>query len=470
MSESACPGCLERDALIAEMRRQIEQLQTRVAELEARLGRNSSNSSVPPSANPPAAPPPVVKKPTGRKRGGQPGHPGHRRARLPARRVNHTIKLIPDRCGHCSAPLSPEPSAADPEPTWHQVVEIPPSAAVVTEFQGHARTCACCGKLTRFSIPAEVRRVTFGPRLAAALSYLCGCQHVSARGLEEVAETLFGVPISLGAVVALQQQMSQALAQPHEQLGAEVRAAPAKNVDETGWKLKGVRHWLWVAVAGCAVYLLVQRHRSSAALKALLGEGVAGIITSDRFSAYHAVPIERRQICWAHLKRDFQAMAEAPGKAARLGEKLLDQAAVLFEAWYRVRDGTRTRRWLRKLIEGQIRPKIKALLRQGTRCGHAPSAGVCVSVLDGEEGLWTFASHEGVEPTNNEAERALRTAVIKRKKSFGSDSAWGCEYVARLLSVVQTLRRRGAAVLDYLTEALKSHRHGLPAPPLPAAT
>jgi transposase len=456
--------------VFAQQQARIAALERRVGELERRLGQNASNSSIPPSANPPAAKPPVLKKPTGRRRGGQPGHPGHSRARLPAGRVSHTIKLIPDRCGRCSAPLPAVPSAGDPQPSWHQVIEIPAAAAVVTEFQGHARACSCCGFVTREAIPAELRRVTFGPRLAAALSYLCGCQHVSARGLEELADVLLGVPVSLGAVAALQQQMSQALAQPHEQLGAEARACAAKNVDETSWKLKGVKHWLWVAVTATAVYLLVHRRRSSAALKALLGEGVAGIITSDRWSAYHAVPIERRQICWAHLKRDFQAMAEAPGQAARLGAKLLEQTGALFEAWYKVRDGTRTRRWLHKLIEGQIRPKLKALLRQGCRCGHARGAGVCASILDVEEGLWTFATHEGVEPTNNEAERALRTAVIKRKKSFGSDSAAGCAYVARLYSVVQTLRRRGAWVLDYLTQALDAYRQGLPAPALPAAT
>jgi transposase len=470
MSEPTCPGCRQRDEAIDALQRRVEQLAARVAELEARLAQNASNSSIPPSANPPAAPAPVLKKPTGRKRGGQPGHPGHSRTRLPAARVNHTIKLIPDRCEHCSAPLSVEPSAAEAEPTWHQVIEIPPCAAVVTEFQGHARRCPCCGEITRESIPAEIRRVSFGPRLAAALSYLSGCQHVSARGLEELADVLLGVPLSLGAVMALQEQMSQALAAPHEQLGQQVRLAAAKNVDETSWKLNGVKHWLWVAVAASAVYLLVHRHRSAAALKVLLGEKVPGIITSDRWSAYHAVPIERRQVCWAHLKRDFQAMVDVGGQAAKLGEKLLAQTAALFQAWYRVRDGTRTRRWLRKLVEGQIRAQVKTLLRQGSRCSHAPSAGTCTAILDVEEGLWTFAYHEGVEPTNNEAERALRTAVIKRKKSFGSASVAGCEYVARLYSVVQTLRRRGAAVLDYLSQALDAHRHGLPAPPLPSAT
>jgi transposase len=470
MSEPACPGCRERDALIAVLLQRIEQLEARVRDLEARLGQNSSNSSVPPSANPPSAPAPVVKKPTGRKRGGQPGHPGHSRQRLPAPRVDHTIRLIPDRCGHCSAALPAEPSPADPEPTWHQFIELPRTAAVVTEFQGHARTCPRCGQLSRAAIPAEIRAVTFGPRLAAALSYLSGCQHVSTRGLEEVAETLLDVPISLGCVLALQQQMSDALAEPHRQLGEEVRSAPSKNVDETGWKQNGQKRWLWVAVTATSVFFLVHLRRGAEALKTLLGADVGGIITSDRWSAYHCVPTERRQVCWAHLKRDFQSMVEAGGAAAKVGEDLLVMSGVLFESWYKVRDGTRTRRWLQRRIEELVRPEVQALLRRGSRCSHAPSAGMCASILELEEALWTFAYHEGVEPTNNEAERALRGAVIKRKKSFGNHSASGCEYVARLYSVVQTLRRRGAAVLDYLTQALDAHRHTLPAPELPSAT
>lgn len=470
MSESTCAGCLERDALIAEMRRQIESLQRRVAELEARLGQNSSNSSVPPSANPPSARPPVVKRPTGRKRGGQPGHEGHSRQRLPASRVGHTIAILPDRCEACSTRLPAQAGPADPPPTWHQFVELPRTAAVVTEFQGHARACPCCGLVTRAAIPAEIRRLSFGPRLAAALSYLSGCQHVSTRGLEEVVEALLGVPLSLGTVISLQRQMSDALAEPHRRLGEQVRAAPAKNVDETSWKQNGEKRWLWVALTATTVFLLVHLRRSTEALKALLGEEVPGVITSDRFSAYQAVPRSRRQLCWSHLKRDFQSMVDAGGRAAKVGEDLLVMAGVLFESWYEVRDGTRTRRWLQKRIEELVRPEVQAMLRRGAGCSHAPSAGTCAAMLELEESLWTFAYHEGVEPTNNAAERALRTAVIKRKKSFGSHSAAGCDYVARLLSVTQTLRLRGASVLDYLADALDAHRHGLPAPQLPAAT
>jgi len=188
MSEPSCPGCIERDALVAALRQRVEELERQLKDLQQRLGPTASNSSLAPSANPPGAPPPVVKRPTGRKSGGQPGHKGHRRLRLPPERVRHVIPLIPARCEAWQAPLPQQPSAGDPEPTWHQLAELPKVSAVVKEFQGHARTCPCCGHLTREGIPAEIRAHAFGPRLAATLSYLACSQHVSQRGLEDVSD------------------------------------------------------------------------------------------------------------------------------------------------------------------------------------------------------------------------------------------------------------------------------------------
>jgi len=437
--------------------------------LKQRLGLNASNSSLAPSANPPAAPPPVVKKPTGRKSGGQPGHPGHQRRRLPAARVQHVIALVPSHCEACHAPLPQQPSPADPEPVWHQFAELPKVSAVVTEFQGHARTCPGCGHVTRESIPAAIRAQAFGPRLAAVLSYLSGTHYASQRGLEDAAAVVFGVPLSLGSVTALQEQMSQALAPAHQEIAAEVRPAPVKNVDETGWKQAGEKRWLWAAVTTTAALFVIHLRRGVVGLKALLGEAVQGLIGSDRWSAYQAIPVERRPVCWAHLRRDFQAMIDRGGAAKAIGEDLLFHAAMLFSMWYQVRDGTRRRRWLRRQIEGWLRAEVQRLLERGVACDCVKTAGVCAEILKLEPALWTFARHEGVEPTNNAAERALRPAVLKRKRSFGCQSAAGCRFVERLLSVTQTLRLRQRCVLDYLVEALVAHRHDLPAPKLPVA-
>lgn len=469
MSEPSCPGCRQRDAFIETLQQRLADLERQVRDLQQRLATNASNSSLPPSANPPDAPPPVVKRPTGRKTGGQPGHPGHQRLRLPPERLQHVVPLIPRHGEACHTPLPQPPSPDDPEPVWHQFVELPKVRAVVTEFQGHARTCPDCGHVTREAIPAVIRAHAFGPRLAAVLSYLRASQYVSQRGLEDIGEVVFGVPLSQGSVTALQQQMSAALEPAYQEVAAEVRPARAKNVDETGWKQAGKKRWLWTAVTATAALFVIHLRRGAAGLKALLGEAVEGLVSSDRWSAYLVLPLERRQLCWAHLRRDFQAMMERGDSGAAVGKELLFLTEVLFGLWYKVRDGTRSRPWLLGQVEGRLRAEVRGWLERGAGCGSAKTAAVCREVLKLEPALWTFTRFEGVEPTNNAAERALRPAVLKRKRSFGCYSEDGCRFVERLFSVTHTLRVRQRPILDYLVEALVAHRHGLPAPQLPAA-
>ncbi|HEY7423202.1 MAG TPA: DUF6444 domain-containing protein [Gemmataceae bacterium] len=239
MSEPSCPGCRQRDALIETLQQRLADLERQVGDLQQRLATNASNSSLPPSANPPAAPPPVVKRPTGRKTGGQPGHPGHQRLRLPPERLQHIVPLIPRHCEACHAPLPQPPSPDDSEPVWHPFVELPKVRAVVTEFQGHARTGPDCGHVTREAIPAAIGAHAFGPRLATVLRYRSASRYVSQRGLEDICEVVFGVPLSQGSVTALQQQMAAALEPAYQEVVAEVRLAAAKNVGETGWKQAG---------------------------------------------------------------------------------------------------------------------------------------------------------------------------------------------------------------------------------------
>jgi transposase len=466
MSEPTCPGCRQRDAEIAALKQQLAAVEARLRDLEDRLGQNSSNSSLPPSADPPQAPKPVRKQPTGRPSGAQPGHPPHLRCRLPADRLGHTVRFLPSHCRRCQAPLPVDPGPQDPPPSWHQVAELPELQAVVTEYQGHARTCPCCGTLTHAAIPADIRTHSIGPRLAATLTYLSGRLHLSKRAVEEVSETVFEVPVALGTVGRLEHQMSQALAQPHQEVAQAVRAAPVKNVDETGWKLAGRLCWLWAAVTGGAALFVLHARRGASGLKALLGETIEGVIGSDRWSAYHRLEVTRRQVCWAHLKRDFRALVDRGGAGAAIGAELLLLTGVLFRAWYKVRDGTRSRRWLARLVEDGLRPDVAVLLRRGADCGCARTEALCGNLLALEAALWTFVSVEGVEPTNNAVERALRPAVLWRKRSFGCQSEAGCRFVERLLTVVQTLRLRKQRVLDYLYDALLAHRAGLPAPAL----
>src|SRR5215213_660178 len=233
MRPAGCPGCVERDQVIAALQQRLTDLEARLRDLEDQLRRNAANSSMPPSANPPQAPKPVVKQPTGKRPGGQPGHPHHPRVRLPADRVRRTVVHRPTACERCRHPLPADPGPHDPEPTWHQIVDLPEVSAFAIEHQGHARTCSCCGHLTWAAIPAEVRRTATGPNLAAAVGYLTGCLHLSKRAAQEAVEDLFGAPLALGSVTALERELSAGLDPAYAAAAAAARAAPVKNVDET---------------------------------------------------------------------------------------------------------------------------------------------------------------------------------------------------------------------------------------------
>jgi transposase len=465
MAKVTCPGCLERDKRIAALEARVAALEALARDLSARLGTNATNSGTPPSANPPDAPKPVTKAPTGNRPGAQPGHPAHLKHRLPPERLTRTIAYVPRHCERCRRPLPAGPQPGDPEPSWHQVAELPPVSATVTEHQGHYRTCPGCGTLNHAPIPAGLKAHSVGPRLAAALSYLAGCHHVSKRGLEEIAAALFGVPLSLGTVSHLEGQMSAALAVPHAEVLEAVRAAPVKHVDETGWKQAGRKRWLWLAATATAAAFRVCVGRGCAALKELLGSGVIGFLTSDRWAAYDRWPLWQRQVCWAHLKRDFQKLVDRGGAAAPLGEALLRIERRVFEEWHLFRGGTFGRRALQNHLDAEARD-FERLLVAGCGCADSKAAAFCANLLELLPAVWRFVVTDGVEPTNNHAERLLRRGVLWRKNAFGCHSAGGCRFVERILTAVQTLRLQGRPVLPYLSDVLAAHRNGLKAPSL----
>jgi transposase len=458
MSQPGCPGC-------EELTRRVAELEALVRQLQERLGGNASNSSLPPSANPPDAPKPVVKTPTGKKRGAQPGHPPALRQRLPVQRVTHAHVFAPATCDRCRAPLPALAGPDDPEPTWHQVAELPALAAIITEYRGEYRTCPCCGLRNHAAIPKDIKAHSVGPRLAATLAYLTGRHHVSHRGLEEIAGDVFDVPLSLGTVAHLHEQMSQALAPAHAQALAVVREAPVKNVDETSWKLSGKLRWLWLAATTSVAAFVIHAGRGAGGLAALLGERVTGLVCSDRWSAYGRLSPYCRQVCWAHLKRDFQKLVDRGGRAAAAGRGLQEVTAQVFEQWHLFRGGGITRATLQRRLDGPAR-QLERLLRRGRRCADNKTATFCANVLELLPAVWRFVVSDGVEPTNNHAERLLRRGVLWRKHAFGSQSEAGCRFVERLLTVVQTRRLQGRSVLRYLYEALAAHRNNLPAPSL----
>jgi transposase len=451
----------ELKATVQTQRLTIATLEVRVRELEAQLKSYSGNSSRPPSTDPPGAPPPAPPKRTGKRRGGQPGHPRMQHPLVPPEQVTRTQVLKPSQCRRCGKPLAGD----DPEPHRHQVIDVPKVVATVEEYQLHTLRCEHCGVSTRATLPAGVPTTQFGPRLQAMVSLSSGDYEMSKRQIERFVEDTFEIPIALGSISNLEQSTSEAVAEPVEQLAQAIQEQPLVHSDETGWYECSRRAWLWVAITGTLALFLVHARRGAEVAKKLLGTTFAGILSSDRWSAYEWVSIAQRQVCWAHLLRQFRGFQDLGPEAAKIGRALEVLTETMFHYWHRVRDGTDSRAAFQALIE-PLRKQVVAWLQEGQNCSVRKVAGRCREILALEPALWTFVETEGVEPTNNAAERALRPAVLWRKRSFGTNSSSGSLFVGRILTVVTTLRLQRRNVLDYLTAACQASLDGRPAPSL----
>jgi transposase len=445
---------------VRELEGELDHLRGQLAELQDRLRANSSNSSTAPSSNPLWAPKLKPKKPTGNKPGGQAGHQGHCRTLLPSDQVDEVIEHRPAVCAYCRTSLADAPQRLVMR---HQVAELPARAVKITEHQSYACRCAQCGQTTACAIPHQVAGRCTGERLDAALCYLCAYVHGSRRAVRDVAHEVLGVPLSLGTISTREGEMAAALNDAYEQVQQNVRQAAAKNVDETGWRRAG--RWLWVAATRRQALFRIDRGRNWHGLQNLLGELVQGTVCSDRFGIYDRLKIGRRAVCWAHLKRDFQRWIDRGGITAWLGEGGMAIASAVFELWRRLSQGKIVRSTLRRKVT-TLRRRMRDLLRRGIDSGVVKAKHFCRHVLKVQPALWTFARLDGIEPTNNHAERMLRGAVIWRKTCLGSHSVGGCHYVERMLTALATLRLQGRAVLDFLTQTLQAHRHALPSPVL----
>jgi transposase len=325
------PGISEEDwsATPVAVRVLVIELLQRVAQLEARLNQTSRNSSKPPSSDPPSARPRAAKDPTGRKPGGQPGHEGHGRKLKPESEVDHIIDVRPEHCGQCGTLLLGE----DPEPERHQVTELPRITPVVTEYRRHCLWCGACGARTRALWPATMPAGSFGPRLQATVGYLTGRIGASQREVHDILATLCQTDVSGGGVGALEQAVSAALAAPVAEAQTDVQRQPVRNADETSWREKTQRRWVWIRVTPLVTIFRLLKTRGAAGAKELLGEVVWGIIGTDHYAGYHWIDPRQRQLCWAHLKREFIAWSQRTGETARIGLALLAVEKQLFELW-----------------------------------------------------------------------------------------------------------------------------------------
>jgi transposase len=438
----------------------IATLEAELAALKNRVNQTSQNSSRPPSTDGPGVKRRPPQEPSGRKRGGQPGHPPHPRALVPLEQVQVVVPCRPQQCRRCGEQLP----GSDPAPWRHQVTEIPVPPPQVTEYQLHRLPCPRCGVTTCGSLPPGVPPVSYGPRLASLVALCRGAYRLSKRRVATFCTDVLGVPLALGEVCQVAELVTTALDPPVLEARAYVQTQHV-NGDETTWREQRQRVYLWVAVTQGVSVFLIRAARGATVLRELLGAGYGAVLTSDRAKAYNLHPLRKRQLCWAHIQRDFQAMIDRGGQAAEVGRLLLMHAEIVFGWWHWVREG----RWQRATFQRPLpwlRRSLRATLEGGTWSPCVQTEATCRELLRVEPALWTFVRVEGVEPTNNAAERALRHAVQWRKTSYGTDSAGGSRFVENILTVVTTCRQQERNVLAYLTACCQARYAGTSPPSL----
>jgi transposase len=439
----------------------IEHYEQQLAELRGELAgarKTPQNSSLPPSSQHPHAKLPATKPRSNKKPGGQPGHPKHERALIPTEECTEVVPRKPETCRRCGGKLA----GNDSVPLRHQVWELPEIKPLVTEYQLHRLCCSGCGATTCAQLPPGVPASQAGPRLVALTALLMGCFRQSKRRVALFLEQILGQPCSPGWVVKLQKQATAALRAPYDQLAKQLPTEDQLGIDETPTKEGSAKAWLWGFVATTFTVFAIRTSRAATILGDLLTEQFSGVVNCDRAKMYWC--LGKLQWCWAHLKRDFQALIDDQDQQVkRLGRDLMRPTKAMFRHWARYRDGTITRRGFERLMN-PIRREVESLLLRGVFSGNGRMFGMCQELYDHRDWLWTFVEVEGVEPTNNASERALRHAVIWRKLSFGTQSAQGSRFVETMLTVVETCRQQSRNAFAFITTAVEAHFAHQPAP------
>jgi hypothetical protein len=462
---------------IEEQSIKIEEQEKELQQLREKVNCNSKNSSIPPSTE---LIKPEKKKPSKRKkrkRGGQLGHVGHSRPLYDESECRSVENHFPPTCKCCGEELS----GIDENPYRHQRVDIPPVKLDIIEHRLHQLECNHCGEKTRAKLPESVDESGYSPRVVALVSLMSGVYRHSHRMIVSAMDDFFGVKMALGTVNRLRKEASMALSSTVLEAKNYIQLSEKVCADETGFtQVNGdgknptqKKAWLWVAVAPLVTFFQVFLSRSTQAAMDLLGENFSGILSSDRYGSYNWVNVERRQLCWAHLKREFQKISERDGVSRQIGRDLLAQEKKLFRQWRKVRDGTVSREEFKTQIL-PIRNRLREILcycaeQDITSKEKTPlttTIRTCRQLLKMEVALWLFVEIEGLEPTNNEAERAIRPAVLWKRTSFGSQSQEGSIFVGRILTVVSSLRCQNRNVLEFMVETIKAHRQGRQTPSL----
>ena len=397
-----------------------------------------------------------------RKPGGQPGHPGHHRPLVPADRVQAIVDLVPAACRHCEHPLRTRDEVGDPR--RHQVTELPPIEAHITEYRCHRRVCRACGKTTQAPLPDDLTGQV-GPHLTALIAYLTVVCRLPRLVVQRLLAGALQIPVSLGSTQHAWEEASAAVAVPYQELQQALAQQPVLNGDETGHRTNGAKRWLWTLVAPTFIFYAIATSRGSDVLRGLLGATFAGTLGSDRLPTYLTYAAGRRQFCWAHFTRNLLSSQELArtASATRFCREALALQRQLFRLWHRFRGDPMARgapltrpQLIVKVVP--IEKRFFALAARHVNAADDDVSNLARALFVHPPHFFTFVYGDGVAPTNNVAERALRTAVQWRKIMFGNRSTAGELAVARLLTVTRTCQLQQLNALAYLTAAIRCHR------------
>jgi transposase len=439
---------------------EIPKLKKHIADLEEKLNTNSNNSSKPPSGDRFKSNHNKQNQERKRNRGGQPGHPGITRHLLPEIEVDHIERHLPSERCSCGGSIQ-----TTLRYQRHQVHELPPVKLEVTEHQLFYGNFTQCRKEHCAKLPQAIPTGMLGFRLLAFIAVLTSDYKLSKRDVTRLFMDLFKLSMSVATIKRAEETVSEAIKIPVDEAKEYVRNQAIVNCDETSHAECGKRKWTWVAIAGTVAVFLIAATRSAAAAKELLGVSFKGILGSDRFSAYSWIAAIFRQVCWAHLKRDFKKISERTGKSKKIGLQLLACTQQMFHYWHKVRDGTMTREKFKETMKPICR-KVESLLNAGAKVRNLKTKGTCLEILKVKKALWRFIETVGLEPTNNIAERVLRQVVIWRKICFGTWSKDGSIYLSRVTTVVASCRLQECSAFDFLCDAVEAHLNGKKSPSL----
>lgn len=457
----------EQDAKLAALTELVSKQSAQIEQLTELLNRSSKNSHLPPSSDGPGSgagggAASTRRLPSGRKRGGQKGHRGSHRELLPADCVDIVIDLFPEVCLGCACRL---PQVVDVAACRYQQLELRDHRPHVTEWRRHEVDCERCGSSTTATYDStKIPSSAFGPCLTAVVAMLTGAYHLSRRKTQRLLWELFGISVSLGAISSLEQRASEALKSAHDEALLEVQYAGVKHTDATTWTRGGKLMSLWTLASAAATVYQIFSDGCRDTIVPMFGPRL-GILVSDRATVFGFWVMALRQICHAHLLRKFVAFSERAGPAGAIGRELLELTALMFEYWHGFKDGLLTRQELQSWLR-PVQRDIERLLERGAAADIERLSGSCADILAHRDALWTFVTHEGVEPTNNHGELELRDFVLWRKRSFGSQSERGERFAERMMTAVRTARKQGKDVLDFMVGSITAYIGGTTAPRL----